>query len=151
MLCKSVFSPVVFLEQADIPDIMELEQSCFDYHWTEEQYLLGLKKGAFKIIGIYCEQFLVGYLAFSMIVDEMEILNIGVAPEFRRQGLGANLMEGLLQICKENGINKGFLDVKVSNSAARRLYEKYGFAKIGLRKRYYPDTKEDAVLYRIDL
>ncbi|XPV77893.1 MAG: ribosomal protein S18-alanine N-acetyltransferase [Desulfovibrio sp.] len=145
------FSPIVFLEVEDIPDIMKLEQQCFAYHWSDEQYMLGLQKGAFKIIGLHYKAELVGYLAFSMIVDEMEILNIGVNPEFRRKGIGALLMKGLLQICKENGIDKGFLDVKVSNSAAICLYEKFGFAKIGLRKRYYPDTKEDALLYRLDL
>ena len=70
----------------DMGLVMELERSSFAYHWTEEQYRLGLEKGAFSIIGAWLDGELAGYLAYSLVVDEMEVLNLAVRPELRRRG-----------------------------------------------------------------
>jgi len=141
---------VVELGKSDVRDLIELEALCFDYHWTREQFLLGLEGGAFKIIGIRLNGVLAGYMAFSLIADEMEILNLAVHPEYRRQGLGEALLSRSLEMCEANGTTKSFLDVKVSNDPALALYQKFGYKKIGVRKKYYPDTKEDALLFRYD-
>lgn len=144
---------VQFLGPDDMSEVMELERQCFKYHWTEEQFRLGLEKGAFRILGAGRDKHgkLVGYLAFSAVVDEMEILNLAVLPEYRRGGYGAKLMAVLLAFCRKNGIRKGFLDVKTSNTPAIDLYLKFGFKKIGVRKRYYPDTGEDALLLKREI
>ncbi|MGE4506795.1 MAG: ribosomal protein S18-alanine N-acetyltransferase [Desulfovibrionaceae bacterium] len=126
--------------------VMELERLCFPYHWTEEQFRLGLERGAFQVLGALDGEALVGYLAFSIILDEMEILNLAVHPAERRRGLGARLLGKLLAVCRERGVRTGFLDVKQSNTPAIDLYLKFGFKKRGVRKRYYPDTGEDALL-----
>lgn len=141
---------VVDLGADDVLDLIELEGLCFDYHWTREQFLLGLESDAFKVIGVRRDGLLAGYMAFSMISDEMEILNLAVHPDFRRQGLGEALLARSFEICAERGIAKSFLDVKVSNDPALALYRKFGYKKIGVRKKYYPDTKEDALLFRYD-
>jgi len=141
---------VVELGESDVRDLIELEALCFDYHWTREQFLLGLEGGAFKVIGIRLNGVLAGYMAFSLIADEMEILNLAVHPEYRRQGLGEALLSRSLEMCQANGTTKSFLDVKVSNDPALALYQKFGYKKIGVRKKYYPDTKEDALLFRYD-
>jgi len=141
---------VVELGESDVRDLIELEALCFDYHWTREQFLLGLEGGAFKVIGIRLNGVLAGYMAFSLIADEMEILNLAVHPEYRRQGLGEALLSRSLEMCEANGTTKSFLDVKVSNDPALALYQKFGYKKIGVRKKYYPDTKEDALLFRYD-
>ncbi|WFS60896.1 ribosomal protein S18-alanine N-acetyltransferase [Pseudodesulfovibrio thermohalotolerans] len=141
---------VVELGAPDVGDLIELEALCFDYHWTEEQFLLGLEAGAFKVIGVRRGGILAGYMAFSLIADEMEILNLAVHPDFRRQGLGEALLARSFEICRQSGIAKSFLDVKVSNDPALALYRKFGYKKIGIRKKYYPDTKEDALLFRYD-
>ncbi len=133
-----------------IHEVMELEKACFEYHWTEEQFRLGLERGAFFIFGAHEGERLVGYLAFSMIVDEMEILNLAVHPDFRRKGIARELLAAVMRMCGERGMKSGFLDVKESNAPAIALYEKFGFRRNGVRKRYYPDTKEDALLYRYD-
>ncbi|WP_250645478.1 ribosomal protein S18-alanine N-acetyltransferase [Salidesulfovibrio onnuriiensis] len=133
-----------------IHDVIELEKACFAYHWTEEQFRLGLERNAFHIFGVREEGRLVGYLAFSMIVDEMEILNLAVHPDFRRRGLARRLLAAVMDVCREKGMQSGFLDVKESNAPAISLYEDFGFQRNGRRKRYYPDTKEDALLYRYD-
>lgn len=144
---------VQMLGVEDIAEVMDMERQCFKYHWTEEQFRLGLEKGAFHILGIGRTEHghLVGYLAFSTVLDEMEILNLAVLPEYRKRGHGAKLLQTLLSYCRNNGIVKGFLDVKASNAPAIDLYLKFGFKKIGVRKKYYPDTGEDAILLKREL
>lgn len=135
----------------NLEGLVELEALCFDYHWSKEQFLLGLEKEAFSVLGIEHDGRVIGYLAYSILIDEMEILNLGVHPDMRRKGLARKLMVSLLQKCNEMGIKKGLLDVKISNQPAIKLYESFGFEKSGVRKKYYPDTKEDALLYNLDL
>jgi len=133
-----------------VRDLMALEGKCFDYHWTQEQFLLGVEKNAFLVFGIYRRETLAGYIAFSIIKDEMEILNLAVHPDFRRQGLAEKLLKESFRACIENNVRKSFLDVKISNDPALGLYRKFGYKKIGVRKKYYPDTREDALLFRYD-
>jgi ribosomal-protein-alanine N-acetyltransferase len=141
---------IVQLGVADVQDLIELEKMCFAYHWTHDQFCLGLERGAFRVLGIQKGGRLAGYIAFSLIEDEMEILNLAVHPDFRRKRLAANLLDRAFEVCVKNKIAKSFLDVKASNSAALKLYRKYGYKQIGVRKKYYPDTKEDALLFRYD-
>lgn len=133
-----------------IHQVMDLERLCFEYHWTEEQFRLGLERQAFFIFGAWDQGNLVGYLAFSMILDEMEILNLAVHPDCRRKGLARRLLAAVMKVCRNKGMKSGFLDVKESNSPAIALYEQFGFLQTGRRKRYYPDTREDALLYSYD-
>ncbi len=142
---------VIRLGENDVDDLIALESLCFAYHWTREQFLLGLERNAFVVFGIREAERLVGYIAFSVILDEMEILNIAVHPDARRRGMGAVLLESALAYSREKQVAKSFLDVKESNAPAIALYEKYGYKQIGVRKKYYPDTREDALLYRCDL
>lgn len=141
---------VVQLMPSDLDDLVELEKLCFPYHWTRDQFLMGLERGVFRILGVRNKGLLVGYIAFSLIEDEMEILNLAVHPGHRMQGIGENLLARAFEVCRKKGIAKSFLDVKASNVAAISLYLKFGYKKIGVRKKYYPDTGEDAVLYRYD-
>ncbi|NDV19121.1 ribosomal protein S18-alanine N-acetyltransferase [Pseudodesulfovibrio sp. JC047] len=145
-----MYDDVVVLGEKDVQDLIELEALCFAYHWTREQFLLGLSRKAFVVLGIRDRAVLSGYIAFSMIEDEMEILNIAVRPQYRRRGLAAKLLAKSLAACEEHHITKSFLDVKISNEPALSLYRKFGYKKIGVRKKYYPDTKEDALLFRYD-
>ena len=134
-----------------IDEIRKLESVCFDYHWTEDQFKLGLERRAFYILGYVVEGLLVGYLAYSIVLDEMEVLNLGVYPDFRKQGIARELMLALLKQCRDTGVVKGLLDVKKSNIPAISLYESLGFKQVGVRKKYYPDTNEDALLYDLDI
>jgi ribosomal-protein-alanine N-acetyltransferase len=141
---------VVTLGEQDMDELMELERLCFAYHWTREQFAMGLERGVYRILGVRCTGRLAGYIAFSLIEDEMEILNLAVHPDFRRDGLGTALLSRAFEVCVKKGVTKSFLDVKVSNNAAIDLYRKFGYEQVGIRKRYYPDTKEDALLFRHD-
>jgi ribosomal-protein-alanine N-acetyltransferase len=80
----------------------------------------------------------------------MEILNLAVRPDRRRQGLGRHLLGHVLHLCDNMGIKRGYLEVRRSNDAARNLYQAYGFAEVGVRSKYYPDNREDAIIMRLD-
>lgn len=141
---------ILLLKASDVDDLIELEQLCFDYNWTREQFLMGLERGIYTILGKRVDGILVGYMAFSTIEDEMEILNLAVHPDYRRHGLGTALLQRAFEICVKKGIAKSFLDVKKSNIAAIRLYTNFGYTQFGVRKKYYPDTKEDALLFQYE-
>ncbi|MBA4358437.1 MAG: ribosomal-protein-alanine N-acetyltransferase [Desulfovibrio sp.] len=142
---------VMVLSAADIQGVMDLERMCFRTRWTREQFLLGLERKAFRILGIYERDVLIGYAAFSVMAQEMELMNIAVHPFHRRKGLGARLLAEVLRLCRAAGAAEGFLEVRRSNAGAIDLYEKFGFIQVGTRKNYYPDNKEDALLFRLDL
>ena len=140
---------VALLGAADIKGVMDLERMCFRTHWTREQFLLGLERKAFRILGISERGVLIAYAAFSVIAKELELMNIAVHPFHRRKGLGARLMAEMLRMCRAEGVVEGFLEVRRSNAGAIDLYQKFGFKQMGTRKKYYPDNNEDALLFRL--
>jgi len=141
---------VMSLGEEDLDELVMLEKLCFSHSWSRQQLLAGLKQGNFRLLGTRTDGQLVGYIAFSLVEDEMEILNLAVHPEFRKKRLGSALMDKTFAMCRSEGTAKSFLDVRESNEPAIALYKKYGYEQYGVRKRYYPDTKEDALLFRYD-
>jgi [ribosomal protein S18]-alanine N-acetyltransferase len=135
----------------DLPALLELERECFSFPWTEAQYRLGLENKAFLVFGLKDAEQVAAYLSFHQAAGEMEVLNLATAPALRRQGLGRRLLGLVLQICRKMGIEHAYLEVRRSNAAALALYASFGFSQVGLRKGYYPDNGEDAVLMRLDL
>ncbi len=89
-----------------------------------------------------------GFALFSVVLDEATVLNIAVHPDLRRQGLGRHLLQVAMGCMREAGAQRCLLEVRESNSSARRLYENTGFQADGVRRNYYPDGpgREDAVL-----
>lgn len=134
----------------DIAGVMDLERMCFRTRWTREQFLLGLERRAFRILGIRERGVLLAYVAFSFIAQEMEIMNIATHPFHRRKGLAKRLLGEAIEICRRENAQQGFLEVRRSNVGAIDLYKKFGFIQVGTRKNYYPDNKEDALLFRLD-
>lgn len=135
---------------ADIDDVMALERLCFRTRWTREQFLLGLERGAYRIQGFRVRGELVAYVAYSLIAGEMEIMNIATHPRHRRRGLAARLLGAAISCCRGRQARECFLEVRRSNHAAIDLYRKFGFTQVGVRKDYYPDNHEDALLFRLD-
>ena len=88
----------------------------------------------------------VGFVVARTVADEMEILNLAVQPEARRQGVGSALLAAAFEHGRRSGAALVFLEVRESNDAARRFYERHGFEAIGRRTRYYRHPDEDAVL-----
>ena len=150
---------------ADIPAMIELERRCETAaHWSEEQYraaLPGCGKGLVARLMLVAErrptattevsgqpQALAGFLVARDQGPEWELENIIVDQGFRRNGVGTRLLQELFERAKGAGSTMVFLEVRESNQAARRLYEKHGFELTGRRKGYYSGPAENAVLYR---
>ena len=138
----------------DIPAIMHLERaSPTAAHWTEQQYsqLFRPGLGSERLVLVAHERddlALSVFLVARHIAPDWELENLVVAPHARRKGLGKRLLEALLERAGETNSESVFLEVRESNAAARALYEQAGFQQTGLRKSYYTNPLEDAVLYR---
>ena len=89
---------------------------------------------------------IVGYAGMWLIIDEGHITNVAVHPNFRRRHIGEAIVSVLLAEAQAEGITRQTLEVRVSNFAAQRLYEKFGFQACGIRKGYYEDNHEDAII-----
>jgi ribosomal-protein-alanine N-acetyltransferase len=135
----------------DLKDLVALEKICFPHAWTEQQFWLCLKQKVYYIFGLKKGGELAAYMSFHHLVDEMEILKLAVHPAHRCKGLGKRLLGLVLQDCIKMGIKQAHLEVRRSNTAAHALYAGFGFVETGVRKRYYPDNKEDALIYVLDL
>ncbi len=135
----------------DLAGLVALERQCFSYPWNEKQFRLGLEGKVFKVFGLEHEGGLAAYISFYHVGDEMEILNLAVAPDLRRRGLGRRLLRLALAICRRMGVATVRLEARRSNRAALDLYGGQGFEPCGQRKGYYPDNGEDAVCMVLDL
>ena len=135
---------------ADAAEIADAEARCFTDPWSraglEELFENRLS------FGLVAEAFqggLAGYLFARVIVDEAEILNLAVIPEYRTEGLGGRLLDGAVQTLWERGARSVFLEVRDSNHVARALYEGRGFRLVGVRADYYRAPREQALVYRL--
>lgn len=131
---------------ADIPAVASLERSEFPDGADEGMLarLLAAEGGVILIAEEGGE--LLGYVWARFVLDEGDIGNVAVAPGFRRRGAGAALLEALLEEAARRQAAVVQLEVRESNLAARRLYEKNGFETVGKRKNYYEKPAEDAIL-----
>ncbi len=132
-----------------IDDILLLENACFDRPWTFETLSFELHS---SLCVLACEKRdgkIAAYALGRVVADEGELLRLGTSPEQRRQGLAEKALVSLLEKMREKGAARCFLEVRSRNAPAISLYEKRGFKRGGLRKKYYGD--DDAIVMTIDL
>jgi len=91
-------------------------------------------------------EYLLGFIGLWLMVGEAHIVTVAVRERYRRMGIGERLVIAALELAQDAEQDEATLEVRASNEPAQRLYEKYGFARLGLRKRYYTDNNEDAVI-----
>jgi ribosomal-protein-alanine N-acetyltransferase len=134
------------LAEEDLDEIMEIEELSFATPWSRYAFLheIDFPNSVFNVIRI--DGKLVGYGGLWHIVDEAHISNIAIHPNYRRKGLGRRLLTHLLKQAVERGATKATLEVRPSNMAAQRLYGSFGFEVIAVRKNYYADEGEDALI-----
>lgn len=134
------------MEEKDLPLIAQLEMVCFTESWS---YGI-LEAGIHSPYDVYfvLEQGgrILGYANLRILAGEGEIQRIAVLPEFRRLGAGRKLMDAMVAHARENRVYAITLEVRAGNQAARNLYESYGFAAEAVRKGYYRNPAEDAVI-----
>ncbi|MEA4963361.1 tRNA (adenosine(37)-N6)-threonylcarbamoyltransferase complex dimerization subunit type 1 TsaB [Lutispora sp.] len=136
----------------DIQAVYDVECLSFAAPWsldsfTSEIYSNNMAKYMVARVG----EEIVGYGGMWIILDEGHITNIAVHPEHRGKGIGDALVQAIIKIAVENGVKRMTLEVRPSNWAALNLYKKYGFKEAGVRKGYYEDTGEDAVIMWLEL
>ena len=134
-------------EERDIKPMAEMDILCFSSPWSEASFEKEIRENrlAFYIIA-ETDGRMAGYAGLWCIVDEGHITNVAVHPEFRRRGIGEALISVLLDHTVKSGILSHTLEVRASNTAAISLYSKFGFEPMGLRKNYYEDNGEDAII-----
>jgi len=134
-------------EERDIKPMAEMDILCFSAPWSEESFRKEITDNqlAFYIVA-EIDGRMAGYAGLWCIVDEGHITNVAVHPDFRRRGIGEALVTVLLSHTLENGIHSHTLEVRESNEAAIALYSKFGFEPGGLRKNYYDDNGENAII-----
>lgn len=133
------------MEASDVSRVAEIERACFSVPWTEKMLSeeLSAERSVYRVAEENGD--VVGYMGFYRVADEGNITNIAVLPEHRRKGIAHALLSSFVTMAKEEGLAFLTLEVRKSNEAAIRLYESFGFEKVGVRPRYYDNT-EDAVL-----
>jgi ribosomal-protein-alanine N-acetyltransferase len=130
-----------------IDQVVKIEETSFPTPWSRQAFTHEVLHNSFAqyIVALHGEQ-VVGYAGVWIIMDEAHITNVAVHPDFRRQGLGRGLMLEMMRLSIYFGANRMTLEVRPSNTAARSLYQSLGFCERGLRRRYYKETGEDAII-----
>ena len=134
------------ISENDIEAVVALESEIFSDPWSARSIKETYEQKHALVLGAYQEDTLIGYVIFYYIIDEGEIARIAVSPSHRRQGVADQIFAGLLDFCSQNDIERILLDVRVSNEAAIAFYRKSGFAEDGIRKNFYDNPKEHALL-----
>ncbi|MBV7271708.1 ribosomal protein S18-alanine N-acetyltransferase [Clostridium thailandense] len=138
---------IICLKSEHIDSVITIDTLCFAIPWSRESFQKEVDSNKFaRYIVAKKNNIIIGYAGMWLILDEGHITNIAVHPEYRGIGAGNLLLEGLIEICKSESINSLTLEVRKSNIVAQNLYKKYGFVEEGLRKEYYGDNKEDAII-----
>lgn len=132
---------------AELNEIERIEKRVYPTPWSRSMFAGELAKPASLSLGAFTEEGrLAGYLIVSRYVDAWHIMNLAVDLEFRRSGVASTLLDTLFEITAGDARRGYTLEVRVSNHSAISLYERYGFESSGLRRGYYTDNREDALI-----
>lgn len=136
----------------DLDRIIEIEQRSFTLPWSRSSFHQELTNNPYaRYIVMEYDGQIIGYCGMWLVMDEAHITNIAVLPEFRGKKLGEALMKQAMALAREEGAKTMTLEVRVSNIVAQSLYRKLGFLNGGIRKRYYSDNQEDALVMWVKL
>jgi [ribosomal protein S18]-alanine N-acetyltransferase len=135
----------------DLDEVLGIERVAFPHPWSRQAFVYELREN--RVARMWVARAageaaapIVAYLCLWFIADEVHVTNFAVHPAHRHRGIGRQLMGTLLELYRQEGARRAALEVRPTNHVARRLYEAFGFREVGLRKGYYFDTGEDAVL-----
>ena len=139
--------------EEDLAGVMEVDRSSFATPWSRKMYEAELQNTGISFIVVLRipECRVAGYCSYRLVVDEVHINNVAVRTECRSKGFGRCLVEYALREGRNRGATRVLLEVRSGNVAARQLYESLGFTTIGLRRAYYREPVEDALVLARDL
>ena len=139
---------IINMNAGHVSQIAQLEKLCFSDPWSENSVASELENPLSLWLVAEMDGAVAGYVGSQTVIDETDMMNIAVHPDHRRQGIAAALIEALIEELKGKGSHCLTLEVRASNESARSLYEKLGFQQAGIRKNYYRNPKEDAIILR---
>ena len=141
------------MEACHIDEVVEIENKSFKTPWSKDAFVSEIERNKcakYRVLmigdGDENSNRIAAYGGLWHVVDEGHITNIAVHPDFRERGLGAAIVEDMIICARKMQISALTLEVRTGNTAALKLYKKYGFKEIALRKNYYADTGEDAII-----
>ena len=149
-----MISSVAFrqMKEEDLNQIMEIEKKSFATPWTYDAFYNELFSNQFAhYVVAEVDEKIIGYCGLWVIIDEGHITNIAILPDYRGVGLGEKLLRAVMETAKGLGAETLTLEVRVSNDVAKGLYRKLGFQDGGIRKSYYTDNFEDALVMWVNL
>jgi ribosomal-protein-alanine N-acetyltransferase len=136
-----------FMREEDIDQVLEIEHASFATPWSREAFYNELNMNKFAVyIVLEVDGRVVGYCGVWVVIDEAHVTNIALLPEYRGRKFGEALMQNLFDVARTMGAKSMTLEVRVTNYVAQSMYRKFGFQKGGLRKNYYTDNQEDALV-----
>ncbi|MEQ6378709.1 ribosomal protein S18-alanine N-acetyltransferase [Bacillaceae bacterium S4-13-56] len=140
------------MELEDVDQVHNIEELSFATPWSKEAFINEIEQNKFATyIVLELEGVIVGYCGVWLVIDEAHITNIAILPEFRGKKLGEFLFKHVIDFAKKKGATLLSLEVRVSNIVAQKLYRKFGLIPGGIRKNYYVDNQEDAVVMWVNL
>jgi ribosomal-protein-alanine N-acetyltransferase len=134
------------LQLRDLSPIEEIERASYPTPWSRSMFAGELAKPSSVCLGAFANDRLIGFLIVSRYVDAWHVMNVAVAPEHRRRGIAALLLGSLFELTSDDDRRGYTLEVRVSNAGAITLYERLGFESRGVRRGYYTDNREDALI-----
>lgn len=130
----------------DLDQVMEIERDLFHVPWTREGYFTFLTREDAMFLVVEEKGQILGYCGLLMVLDEGDVTNVAVRRDRQKEGIGNFLMESLIRLADGLGVRTIHLEVRESNETAIRLYSRIGFKKDGIRKNYYENPVENAIL-----
>ena len=134
------------LESADLDVVEAIERESYPTPWSRSMFDAEMRKPSSLALGAFTGDELVGYAFVSRYVDAWHVMNVAVAHAYRRRGIASALLERMFEVTETDPRRGYTLEVRVSNGGAIRLYERLGFERRGIRRGYYTDNREDALI-----
>lgn len=142
---------IVPMTSEHLDQVAEIEKLCFSDPWSRRMLSEHLENEcAATLVAQGADGTVLGYAGLLVVLDEGYITNVAVRPEYRRQGIASELLEVFRRFGEGNHMAFLTLEVRASNTAARALYQKHGYAEVGCRKNYYEHPKEDAIIMTLE-
>ena len=133
----------------DVKPIADLEKICFSLPWSERYFFEEITKNKIaRYAVVEIEGKIVGYAGIWLITDKGYITSVAVHPEFRRKGIAKELVSSLMEMSYGEGVKTYTLEVRISNKEAISLYKRLNFKECGIRRKYYEDNSEDAIIMK---
>jgi len=140
------------LTEACLPRVVEIENSAYVFPWSFGNFRDSLFSG-YECVGVWCDEKLIGYTVVMPALEEAHLLNIAIDCDWQSQGLGARVLAELIARLMKTRCEVIYLEVRPSNIAALRLYTRFGFKELGVRREYYPAVtgREDALFLGLNI